>query len=292
MSAIFNRIVGLLLILASLLGLVFSIGGIYALQQIKPNLTSGLIEGVKLIGATMETTGQGLEVTQKSLKSSVDSISALQTTVETTAKTLGSTQPVFEDIKGLMEEDLPDAIRATQQSLTTAQDSAAVIDSVLITLSNVPLIGIPYNPAVSLPAALGDVAKSLEGLPDKFMAMKSNLETTGNNLEVVQADLETVAATVGQIQESVAQYDTVLSGYQVSVKQVKQQLDALIKSMPNIVNTLVLALTVFLVWMGIANLGLLTQGWELMHRGGKQEEEKVAETVEAKTEEKQAEPEK
>jgi hypothetical protein len=278
MRGLFNKIVGILLIVASLIGLVFSIGGVVVLQRLKPNLTAGMVNGVKLIGATMGTTAQGLEVTQKSLKSSLDSISALQTTVKTTATTLGSIQPLIDDISILMEDELPKTIRATQQSLTTAQESAAVIDTVLITLSAIPLIGIPYNPEVSLPTALGDVAKTMEGLPEKFIAMKKNLENTGDNLQVVEADLETVAVTIGDIQSGVGQYDSVLKGYQDSLAQVQKQLDGLVKNMPVYINMLVIALTVFLVWMAIAQLGLLTQGWELMHRdGGKKEEEVVEE---------------
>lgn len=269
MKTLFNRLTGFLLILAALIGLIFSLGGIFALQRVKPTLTSSLIDVVRLIGTTLETTGQGLEVTQQSLKSSIDSISALQTTIESTAQTLGSTQPVLSDITNLLKEDLPETIQATQQSLTTAQESAAVIDSVLLTFSKIPLIGVPYQPSVPLPQALGEVAQSLEGLPEKFIAMTENLENTGDNLAVVEADLKTVAVTVSQIQNSVSEYDTVLKNYQNSVAQVKVQLDALVESMPRLVNLLVLALTIFLAWMAIANLGLLTQGWELMHRPGR-----------------------
>lgn len=286
MKSLFNRIVGILLILAALSGLVFSIGGIYMLQQVKPGLTSGLSDGIKLIGINLKTTGQGLEVTQKALKSSVDSISALQTTVESTAKTLGTTQPVFDSIIGIMDKDLPDAILATQQSLNTAQESAVSIDSVLTTLSSIPLIGIPYNPEVPLPQALGEVAQALDGLPEEFAKMKTDLEATTNELEVMQADLEMVAATVGGIQESVTQYDQVLADYQDSLEMASQQLDALTTTLPRTVDVVVLALTVFLVWMAIANLGLLTQGWELMHRGGKKDEEEVIAAVEAQPVEK------
>jgi hypothetical protein len=50
--------------------------------------------------------------------------------------------------------------------------------------------------------------------------------------------------------------------------------------MPVYINMLVIALTVFLVWMAIAQLGLFIQGVELMHReGGKKEEDEVEKIV-------------
>jgi peptidoglycan hydrolase CwlO-like protein len=283
MKNLFNKIVGVLLILASIIGLVFSIGGIVALQKIKPDLTTSITNGVKLISVTLVATAQGLEITQKSLKSSVDSISALQSTIQATAKTLGSTQPLLDNISKLMEEELPKTIRATGQSLKTAQESSAVIDSVLMMLSNVPIFGIPYNPEISLSTALGEVAQTLDGLPEKFIAMQKDLENTGDNLQVVEADMETVVSTIGGIQSSVSQYESVLKGYQDSLAQVQKQLDALVKNLPTYINILVIALTVFLVWMAIAQLGLLTQGWELLHRDGK-DETRLEDKTEAKPE--------
>jgi hypothetical protein len=50
-----------------------------------------------------------------------------------------------------------------------------------------------------------------------------------------------------------------------------------------------LALTIFLVWMAIAQLGLLTQGWELLTEGRSREPEQPEETAAEKAEEKPAE---
>ncbi len=119
-----------------------------------------------------------------------------------------------------MEENLPDTIRATQTSLDTAQQSAATIDTVLRAMSGIPLIGpsIGYDPDVPLSDALGQVATSLENMPDTFIGMQDNLKTTQNSLQTFEADLTVMADSVGQIQSSVAQYDQVIGGYQASLE--------------------------------------------------------------------------
>ncbi len=261
-----RRLIGLILILAAIGGLLISILGLVAIWRIHPNLTQNLQTGVDLIGQTLETTAQGLIITKEALASSVETIGNLQATIETTASTISSTQPMLEEISTMLKNDVPNTIQATQQTLLTAQQSAQVIDGVLMTLSSIPLIGssIGYNPEIPLSDALGDVAESLQDLPDSFTRMADSMKTTQSNVQTFEADLSVMAGSVGEIQTSVAEYEKVISGYQASLDQVQAQLDTLSTNLPQIVRTAVIGLTVFLVWLAIAQVGLFTQGWELL----------------------------
>lgn len=263
---IIRRILGVLLILAAVGGLIFSIAALVGIWQVEPNLTTSLQTTITLLSDTLETTSQGLVVTNAALQTSVDTIGNLQSTLETTAKVIQSTNPMVDDIAALMSDKLPETIAATQQSLNTARDSAQVIDALLQSLSSLPLIGasIGYSPEVPLSEALGEVAASLTELPNSFASMEENLRTTQSNLQTFEADMTVMATSIGQIQQSVAQYEQVVTGYQNSINQVQSQLETLSASLPQIVRGLVLGLTAFLVWMAIAQLGLFTQGWELL----------------------------
>jgi ABC-type transporter Mla subunit MlaD len=288
--SILRRIIGVLLILAAILGLIVSIGAMYIIWNVQDNITTSLQNTIDLLGQTLETTAQGLVVTQAALQNSVDMIGSLQSTVETTAEAIGTTDPLLEEISGLLAEKLPNTIRATQTSLETAQQSAATIDTVLRAMSGIPLIGpsIGYDPQVPLSDALGDVAQQLENIPDTFLAMEEKLATTQSSMQTFQADLTVMADSVGQIQASVAQYDQVIGGYQASLERVLAQLETLSANLPNIVRTLTIGLTAFLVWMAIAQIGLFTQGWELLTETKEQEEKDTK--VEEQEPEKAAEP--
>jgi hypothetical protein len=173
---------------------------------------------------------------------------------------------VVDEIAKLMTENLPKTIESTNTSLRTAQESAKVIDSVLSTLSSIPLIGssIGYNPQVPLDQALGEVADSLTGLPDSFANMGDSLKATSGNLETFQADLTVMAESIGEIEKNVAQFDTVVSGYQSSIARLNTRLSTFKANLPSIIRTVKLALTIFFVWMAIVQFGLFTQGWELI----------------------------
>lgn len=288
--SLIRRLVGILLIIAAIGGLVFSVVGIVAAQQVKPSMVASLQNTLDLLVQTLDTTSQGLVVTQGALENSVNMIAALQSTLETTAKTIESTNPMIDQITQIIDEDVPDTIIATQDALNTAQKSAQVVDSLLGTLSKVPLIGLNYNPEVPLSEALGEVASSLEDLPASLKGMTDNLKTTQSNVQTFQADISVTAESVGDIKESVAQYGDVVKGYQESLDLLKTQLKLLSSNLPAIVQTLVLGLTIFFIWMAIANLGLLSQGWEMVTRKNIAvviEAEKKAEEEEKKEEEKE-----
>ena len=289
-----RKLIGIALVIAAIGGLIISIAGLVLLWQVESRVTAGLQNGVELLIQTLETTSEGLVVTQQALQGSVDTISALQSTVETTATTIKSSVPLVEEINKLMGKELPNTILSTQQSLIAAQDSAMVIEGVLSTLSKIPLIGagINYDPETPLSGALGNVAASLEDLPNSFANMKDSLTETSSNLDRYEADLTMMAASIGQIESSVAQYENVVGGYQASLDQLQSDLKRLEASLPQIVRMVMIGLTVFLVWMAIAQLGLFTQGIELITEGkgrkekrAEEEEESVEEKVESAIEE-------
>lgn len=260
-----RRFFGLLLIIATAIGLIFSLVGIYFVWNSQAAVATSLQTTVDLLGDTLGTTSQGLAVTKDSLKNSVATIANMQTTLETTAKTIESTNPLIDEIANLMNEDLPNTIEATRNGLLTAQESAQVIDQVLVTISAIPLLGssVGYKPDVPLAEALGNVANSLEDLPASFDGLQESLRTSQSNMQTFTADLSVVATSVGQIEDSVAQYEQVVEGYQSSLGQVQANLDALSANIPNLVRTGSIALIIFLVWMALAQIGLFTQGWEM-----------------------------
>jgi len=282
--ALFRKITGLLLIIASILGLVISIAGIGTLWRIEPNISAGLHSSVDLFVNTLETTTQGLTVTQGALKASVQTISSLADTVQTIGVTVQTSTPMVDQITVMMDEDLPNAINATVDSLNTAAKSAAVIDTLLGTLSGIPLIGstLSYDPATPLSVSLGEVADGLESLPASISKMHTSLQDTATSLETFQSDLSATSHSIREIETSVASYDSVIQGYQTSITQLKTGMGAVQTNLPNYVHLAVLALTAFLVWLAIAQLGLMTQGWELLtETPQKKEVEKVKEAVEA-----------
>jgi hypothetical protein len=290
---VIRKFIGLLLLIAAVIGLIFSILGIAFLWRIQGNIATNIQSSVDLLSQTLQTTSQGLDVTYSALDSTVSTIRSLESTVETIAVTVKSSTPLVDEIRILMDVDLPNTITATQESLNSAAKSAKVIDSLLSTFSSLPLIGasLKYDPQVPLSESLSSVADSLSSLPVSFKSMQTDLVTTTTNMVTFESDLTVMAKSIGEIETSVGQYHAVIVGYQKSLDGLRLQLDLVHTNIPTIVRFLLIALTIFLGWMAIANLGILTQGWELLTEGSmhKEVQEAIAENN-AKVKEEEPEP--
>jgi chromosome segregation ATPase len=264
MKTLFNRLAGFLLLIAAMGGLVFSAAGIYGAWTYKQQVSDNLVQSLDLLTASLQTTAQGLVIIEQSFGAVMGSVISVQDTLMTTVDTIETTKPMMSSLTDLLDEDLPGTITAVQTSLDTAYESAKIIDAVLraLTIFNRE----SYNPSVPLHEALQQISTSMDALPASFAEMEDSLRNTSSQTEIIQADLITVAASISEIEKALDAYETVIQDYQDSVREIKKQINTLKRRIPKAVNLGVWALTAFLAWMAIAQIGLLTQGWELLHR--------------------------
>lgn len=262
MKILTTRFAGVLLIAAAISGLLFAIIGLVGITQIRPVAIASAQNNLGLLRNTLETTTAGLLVTQESLSGAKASLQAMQSTLETTSRTVQSTEPLISSLSDLAAEDLPATIHSAQDSLESAAASAQVIDAVLRALSFLP--GINYNPDIPLSTSLKELSANMENLPQTFIVMQSNLQDTSQNLQTIQVDLLLLIDALEQIEKSLTDSEKVITGYQVSLFQVQNKLDALAAAAPKAIHTISLAGSIFLIWMAIAQLSLFVQGWQLI----------------------------
>jgi methyl-accepting chemotaxis protein len=262
MNSTVSRITGIILILTAVAGLVLSTFGVIATWSLKPRVTESLISGVELATNTLETTGTGLDLARDSLKIAISTITALQSTVEATAATFETTTPMLDSIISLSQEDIPNSITAAQSALNSAGKSAEIIDGVLraLTIFSKDL----YNPDVPMHIALQQVSESMDSLPGTFETMENSVTDAKSNLETIQTEISQIASDIEEVSSSLEEFDKVISQYQELVVDLQEKFGKLEENLPTYVNFGAVVITVFLLWMAVAQLGLFTQGLDLL----------------------------
>lgn len=277
MKTALRRILGILVMIAGILGLLLSLAGIIAPWLIRPNLTQALDNTVATLSTSIDTSKQAMVVTEQALGATVNSVTALQTMLEATATSVSDTQPVLVQITELLGNELPGTLDSASTSLKSAQESAVVLDQAIrsfdsfkFVLAAVPFIGAsipldtpPYNPEVTLADSLGEVAVQLEGLPAKFTEMSTNLDKADDNLVTIETSLSTMASNVSSISSSLGQYKSMVAQSQGSMDNLKGLLTNLQANSASIMNNVALVLTIFFVWLLVAQIVILSQGYEL-----------------------------
>jgi methyl-accepting chemotaxis protein len=265
MRIAFRRITGYALILASIAGLLFSLAGIIGIWGVQRNLRESLMETLDLLDITLVTTTQGLTVVNDSLIKASTDVRALSATLQTTGRAISDTNPIIVEVSELVSDELPDAVLKTQIALTSAQASARLIERTLTIISNLPLLPIEaYNPPVPLEVALGEVVTSLDPIPESLSAMETNLNTSRGNLILIEAEFNIMARHIDDINTSVADARTVIHQYKGVVSTLQEQITSLQTNLPTWLNTAAWFITVGLVWLGLTQLGLLAQGFEMV----------------------------
>jgi methyl-accepting chemotaxis protein len=255
-----KRTFGLILIVVAAVSLVVSGWGMVQIWALRQPAADATIAGLDLFSETLNTTSDALKITSESLQSASDTVAMVDHTSLSAAQTMSATRTTIGSFANLMGKDLPTSIDATRTTLKSAQSGAVAVDSVLTTLSKIPLINIQYNPSVSLSVALGNVAASLDNLPPTFSQIQTNLNTTGTSLDQVVTDLNELPKTTRRVQQNIADAQLVVTRYQKQVSGLQQFIQPIKSSLAGVSMTIFLGIAFLAFWLGVSQFQVLVKG--------------------------------
>jgi hypothetical protein len=291
---VMRRILGILVMSAGILGLVLSLTGLVGVWVVKPTAAEYANTIIVALNESISTSLEAMQVTGQALGATIDSVDALSAMLAATAATVKDTEPVLNQVNILMGEKLPTTIESATNSLESAQQAAQVLDSAIRSLeafqsvlSGAPLLSAfveqpeaAYDPEKSMADSLGELASSLEDLPELFTEMAVNMDKADDNLETIQNNLTTMSESVGLISKSLGEYQVMIGQSQSSMENLGVMLSNVQSNLPNILNGIAIVLSLFFLWLLAAQIVIFSQGWELYqgtasHMEGGEDEEPV-----------------
>ncbi len=261
------RLIGIALLLGGIAGLLFGIAGLIVLDRIRDQAEVFIEEQISLVDQALSATAEGLALADTSLSQALETVGTLEQTMSGVSLGISDTVPVLGAISDLLGEQLPTTIGVTQETLYSVATSAQVVDDVLTLITAIPFLGTArYSPDVPLHQGFQEVATSLDGIPASLEAAEDGLTVTQDNLQVLQQDFAVMAQDIGQVGASLEDARLVLDQYQQIVQDLQGMLSSARRSLPDWLTGVQVAVSLVLIWLGIAQLGLITQGWELIGR--------------------------
>lgn len=258
-----RKIIGISFIVAAIFGLIFSIAGIALVWGVKAPLTLSLFNTVDLIDTTLEATSEGLTVIDDTLTNTFADLSNLENTIQTAGKGVDDSVPMVESISSLLSGSMPQAIDATQTALDSLQSAGATLESTLQLLTAIPFLPIEnYAPEISFTSALEEVSQSLDAIPESLGAMEDTLATTKGNLTLLAAQMRILSRNISELKSSVYEIQLVIGKYQEVISTFQEKIDVFRTNLSTIITVTAWVFTIIFIWLGIAQLGLFTQGLE------------------------------
>jgi methyl-accepting chemotaxis protein len=272
MRQILTRTAGIVLIAAGVAGVLFSLVALVLVSRFLSNIEVAASHRIDVLDRALSATGDGLVVAHDSLGRAEATVQSLHATIDGASQAITDTLPALDRVGVLVGDDLPATITSTRSALASARETARVADDLLATISQFQLIGAEtYNPAVPLNVAIGQVADSLNGLPKSLADMRGDLRQAAGNLGTINAQIGSVAGSMGDIGISMADAASVIAKYQGIVGELRGEVASVRRDLPGWLSAIRLGISLMLIWLGIAQIGLLTQGWELIQRSRKAE---------------------
>ncbi len=258
-----RRIIGITFIIAAIFGLIFSIAGIALVWGIKAPLTTSLVNAIDLLDTTLEATSDGLEVVDNTLTKTISDFITLENTLQTASRGVNDSVPLVENLSTLLSEKIPQSIEATQTGLTTLQDAAGTVETTLQLVTSIPFLPIEnYAPDVSFKTALQDVSESLDAIPQSLSEMDETLNSTQGNLVMLSTQVRILSRGISGLKSDLYDIQLVIKKYQNVLATVQEKVDALQGNLNLIITVTAWLFTIIFIWLGIAQIGLLTQGLE------------------------------
>jgi septation ring formation regulator EzrA len=264
MKTIIYRLFGILILLGAFSGVALSTGGIAIVWREQVNINTQVTENLDLLKQTMLTTTQGLDILESTLENASTKVEQIRLTSAHLADTMAATSPALDSLGELFGVKMTAIVTDTQDSLSAAESSATLIDDTLKVISAIPLIGARYAPEASLSTSIAQISTSLDALPVSFSEIEQNLSNTSTNLQTVQGDVEELYTSLEDIQNNLADAQAVIQDYQGIALKMQEKLDHFQQTIPARLKQLAWGITFVLAWLGVASLGLFTQGLELI----------------------------
>jgi methyl-accepting chemotaxis protein len=270
MRHITTRLAGLLIIFGAILGLLIAGYGLVLLWRAEPGASDTITSTIDLLDTTLTTTSDAMFMVNDSLLEMKGNLGIIRLSLENAGQTMQATANVTSSVADLIGEDFSSVVLETQHSLSSVQNSARMIDNTLSLISGIPLIGpslsAGYRRDMPLESSIREVSSSLEPVPDSLKDVQSGLQQTSQNFELMKKDLDDLAVTIDEIESGLTSAEVVMTDYQTLIVRTQDRLKTARAAAPGLVRTLLLFSVAFCIWLVIAQLALLLQGFELLLR--------------------------
>lgn len=275
-----RRLLGILVMIAGVIGLILSMAGLVSTWVFKPQLTTSLVTTIDTLDDTITTSKDVMDITSNALVATVKSVDTLSVMLDTTATTVEDTKPVFTQINSVMGDTLPQTMEDATSSLIAAQEAAEVMEASMKSLENfqmmvvstMPLLGslvvLPDKTVSSekpLADSLGDLAENIETLPQTFNDMSENMDKADDNLDLIKTNLSTMSTSVGLISTSLTEYQSMIGESKTSMTNLQTMLTNTKNNLPAVLNIASTIFTLFFLWLLAVQVVILSQGLELFH---------------------------
>jgi hypothetical protein len=245
-----------ILIAFSALFLVASVIGIGAIWYYKGPLTREVTGQLKQVDVELAQAEATLASSEKELQRALRIVDSAQTAMDKLKAQTNSAANFFDTVQSTLDDRLLPELKTTRTRILSARTTLESLQSLLKGVSSfVP--GLDLNAPDKVLADLIASTKSLDTEIVNVETMATQASTfVGDTGYLLGGDLTETQKSLKNFLDSIGDYKTKLAGW-------RQQDQHLLENAPRWINEAAIILTIFLIWFGLSQFGLLLHGLAL-----------------------------
>jgi len=251
-----RKILSGILIALSAIFLLLSIVGVGAIWFYKEPMNRAMTGRLTELDTELAQAQATLQSSEKELQRALRIVDGAQAALEKMAKQTGSAESLFDNIQSTIDDKLLPDLKTTRQRIDSARTTLESLQSVLKSVSG-------FIPGIDLNAP----AKTLTDL----IASTHSLDTEIANVEVLATQASTfvndtsflLGGDLTETRTSLQNFVAYIQEYEKKVSGWRDQDKDLLKKAPIWIDQASVILTVFLLWFGLSQFGLLLHGLSL-----------------------------
>ena len=242
-----------ILIALSALFLVLSIVGIGAVWFYNEPLTREVTGQLKEIDNELAQAEATLVSSEKELQRALRIVDAAHTALEKLTQKTESAESLFEGIQSTLDDRLLPELKTTRTRIDAARATLENLQALLAQVSSF-IPGIDLN---VLDKSLADLISSARSLDTEI----ANVEVLATQASTFVSDTSfLLGGDLSETRDSLQNFLSAIQDYEKKVAGWREQDKQLLAGTPKWIDQASIILTIFLVWFGLSQFGLLLHG--------------------------------
>ncbi len=251
-----RKILAWVLIVLSSIFLLLSVVGIGAAWIYNEPLTSESTSQLTMIDNELSLAQTTLASSRVELERALRLVDATETMLEKLAEQSTSAENLLDGIQGTLDGKLLPELKTTRERIDSARAALESLQSVLAGISR-------FIPGVDL-GAPDQIVKDLIASADSLDTEIANVEAVVKQASTFVSDTSyLLGGDLTETRSSLESFLAAIKEYEQKVTGWRTQITDLIQALPVWIDRAALGLTIFLLWFGLSQFGLLMHGLSL-----------------------------
>ncbi len=251
-----RKILSWALIILGGLFLLLSVIGIAAIWFYRVPLTNQAVGRLEQIDTELTQAHQALDNGKTELQRTLRIVDAADKSLSAMKQQMATAKSLSDQVNGLLNDQLIPGLKATRDKVDQLRGTLQSLRDSLKSLNSVPFLHL------NLPGDqfLADLIGGVDSLDNEIASVQQLTQKAstamGDASYLLGGNLTDTKERIQKLLDTVTEYDQKVGGWQAEVR-------SLIASVPRWINEAAVGLTLFLLWFGISQFGLILHGLAL-----------------------------